>query len=135
MNTTRPEFVRPDPMATVAPSNTRAQADLAHHRREAGSPTVTHIRMGRGMVAVKRYENEGSIKKRSSKPLLTRSSPSSPVETAPGQEPKRKWYSPSLLKRKRNVSLSGVGGPQDIKSWADGVRTEEPWDEATRVSA
>lgn len=134
MSTVRPEFTRVD-CTTAMPSPIRGQPDPTRSRREGEGPTVTHIRMGRGMVAVKRYESEGSKNKKPLTSPIVRSSPSSPVETIPGQEPKRKWYNPSLLSRKRNVSLGGVSGAQDIQSWANAVQFQESWDEIPQVSA
>ncbi|KAF8608884.1 hypothetical protein BDV93DRAFT_518931 [Ceratobasidium sp. AG-I] len=132
MSTVRPGFTRGDPATLVTSSLTRDQPDPSRTRQEAGSPTVTHIRMGRGMVAVKRYESEGSKSKRPFTPPFTRSSPSSPVEIIPGQETKRKWYNTPLLGRKRNVSLGSVRGTRDVQSWANAVRAQESWDEITQ---
>jgi hypothetical protein len=139
MSTEGSDFVRATAAATFGHgSSSSNQSDLS-------TPTTAkHVRMGRGLVKVTRYENEVHRGKRSpvSPVSLAASSPLGD-DASPGQSPRRKWFNTPILRR-RNVSLGG-GLPitkdlsmsarrGDIKSWVD-TQVQEGWNLASQVGA
>ncbi|QRV79337.1 hypothetical protein RhiJN_07352 [Ceratobasidium sp. AG-Ba] len=107
------------------------QSDLS------GLSNDKHVRMGRGLVKVRRYESEAG---RGSKRSPT--SPISPVSTDDneilGPSQKRRWFQVPL--RRRNISVGGIPTDKyvsssakrgEIKSWVD-MQARERWDSQER---
>jgi hypothetical protein len=134
-----------DSIRATATSAVGYGSSSSNHSDLSTPTTVEHVRMGRGLVKVIRYENEAHRGKRPPVSPVSPASASSPLSdgTNPGQSSRRKWFNTPLLRR-RNVSLGG-GLPTtkdlststrhgDIKSWVN-TQVREGWDLASRVSA
>jgi hypothetical protein len=112
MNTEESSFIHVEVSSNA--SQSYGQGIPSPSSQEAPAHPVTHIRMGRGMVAVARYEKNTPKSQRPTTSLLVppaaRSNDSAPspvdFEMSPGGTTKRKWYRPSI-RRRRNTSLQG----------------------------
>ncbi|KAG9097728.1 hypothetical protein FS749_005661 [Ceratobasidium sp. UAMH 11750] len=118
-------------------------------RSEPASADSEHIRIGRSLVKVKRYQNEAS--RGSRWPPTSPTSPASPTPLTPIPSPtegtiqerafKRKWFQPPFIRR-RNVSLGGIspGGDDllvpakrgEIRSWVSGQPHHGMWVSASQ---
>ncbi|KAG9104371.1 hypothetical protein FRC06_003177 [Ceratobasidium sp. 370] len=124
--------------ARVAATTSTRHGTPSSNRSEPTSADSGHIRMGRGLVKVKRYEKEASRGSNWSPTSPTSpasvASPTSPVPPTPTSSPlegqerafRRRWFQPPFMRR-RNVSFGAVSSGGDdllasvkrgeIKSW------------------
>ncbi|KAG8736491.1 hypothetical protein FRC12_017576 [Ceratobasidium sp. 428] len=81
---------------------------LSSSRSGAASPSIEYVRVGRGFVKVKRYENEATQggKRPPSSPISPTSIQNLFTSAISGQSPKRKWFVVPLVKR-RKTSTGG----------------------------